>query len=202
MGSNTNLYSVANGNPVIREIKLGWSSSSLNNTITVGPPLLATNLAAAYDPLTKKRLIVYQNVKTLRMVDDSGTVGTCICRRPIAAANMLLDSEIPNTADSQDSTGIALVTVKSDGEDGVKLYLYYFASKGALLQRVVRNEKGVWGPSSVVSGAHAAETSTFLTASLVKHEGKSKIILFYIDKITGDNKPTMYVFQDEQLGSA
>ncbi|OCL06352.1 hypothetical protein AOQ84DRAFT_378684 [Glonium stellatum] len=162
---------VKNSNPVIREIKLDWDSSSLTSTITAGPPLLATNLAAAYDPKLKKRLIVYQNSKTLRVVDHAGNN----------------DTEVPNTGDSQDSTGLALVSVKSGG--GVKLYLYYFSSKGTLLQRVVRDENGAWGSSSVVEGAKDAEKTTFLTATLVK----DKIVLFYI---ASDSKKSIYVFQD------
>lgn len=62
--------------PVIKSIKLGWKESSVTSTIvTSKPPLLSTNLASVYDPLLGRNLIIYQDKKTLRIVDATNTDG-------------------------------------------------------------------------------------------------------------------------------
>ena len=163
---------IKNNNTVINEVKLSWNQSTLNYTINGNAPLLATNLAAAYDPKLKKRLVVYQNADTLRIIESS-IDGT--------------DAAVPNTGDSQDSTGIALVPVKS--QTGVKLYLYYFASKKPLLQRIIRDENGKWEESGAVGPAKQAAKTTFLTATQVA----GKIVLFYV---ASDDSKNIYVYQD------
>ncbi|KAH7146128.1 hypothetical protein EDB81DRAFT_759423 [Dactylonectria macrodidyma] len=133
--------------PVIKAIKLGWKESSVTSTIvTTKPPLLSTNLATFYDPLGTKSFIIYQDKKTLCIVEAGNTE----------------DKEIPNTSDSRDMTGLACVPVK--GQRGVKVYLYYFADKGGQLQRVVRDEDGKWSDSNGRDDQDS-EQSSFLTAT-------------------------------------
>lgn len=98
-----------------------------------------------------------------------------------------VDVAIPNTEDSQDSTGLALVSVKTAA--GTKLYLYYFSNKVAALQKVVRDEDGQWGSSNAVPGAKVAEKTTFLSGTLVE----GKIVLFYMAE---DDKKSIYHFED------
>jgi hypothetical protein len=102
-------------------------------------------------------------------------------------SNTHTDNDIPNTTDSLASTGLALVTVKTDL--GVKLYLYYFSSKGTYLQRVIRSENETWGDSSEVPNASQGEKTTFLSATQVG----DKIAVFYI---TPEDKKAFYIFTD------
>jgi hypothetical protein len=104
-----------------------------------------------------------------------------------------LEADVPNTEDSRNNTGIALVSIETPL--GVKLYLYYFSEKGSLLQRVIRDENGKWGSSEAVEGALEAEKSTFLTATYVKEDGKKggKIVVFYM---AVEKPKSTYVFPD------
>jgi hypothetical protein len=101
--------------------------------------------------------------------------------------NTHTDTDVPNTTDSLDSTGLALVTVKTGS--GVKLYLYYFSSKGTYLRRVIRSENRTWGDSSEVPNAKQGETTTSLSAAQVGNQ----IAVFYN---TPDDKKAFYVFTD------
>lgn len=66
--------------PRITEFSVGWSSSTrtrdvFNATMDASPPLLETNLAAAYDPATGKKLVVYQNADNLHIVESTSDNG-------------------------------------------------------------------------------------------------------------------------------
>ena len=66
--------------PRITEFAVGWTSSKrgeeiVTKSLDAHPPLLASNLAAAFDPATKKKLIVYQNSDTLHIVESTSDNG-------------------------------------------------------------------------------------------------------------------------------
>jgi hypothetical protein len=101
-------------------------------------------------------------------------------------ANGRADVEIPNTNDSRDNTGLALVPVAT--EKGTQLYLYYFPLKGGKLQRVIRNEDGSWQDSATVENL-ASDPNTFLSATKVGNI----IMLYYIVK----GEATIHGFRDQ-----
>lgn len=98
------------------------------------------------------------------------------------------DTVIPNTDDSLNGTGLALVPVTLDKildnqqvTKVTKLYLYYFPSKGGKLQRVVRDEDGSWQKSGSAGDNPdaVADPNSFLTATQV---GNNVIMVYYMLK--------------------
>ncbi|KAK0667209.1 hypothetical protein QBC41DRAFT_374864 [Cercophora samala] len=162
--------------PRITEFSIGWSSSSrgedlITKPLDTKPPLVASNLAAVFDPVTNKKLIVYQNEDNLRIVESTSEN----------------DAVIPNTDDSRDCTGLALVPVATD--KGVKLYLYYFMQKGGKLQRVIRREDGTWGDSAAAGDKAVSDPNTFLSACQVG----GVIMVYYIAK----GESSIHSFRDK-----
>lgn len=134
------------------------------------PWLPATSQPSTIQP-PRKKLIVYQNEDNLRIVESTSEN----------------DTVIPNTDDSRDCTGLALVPVSTD--KGTKLYLYYFMQKGGKLQRVVRNEDGTWGDSAAAGDKAVSDPNTFLAASQVG----GVIMVYYIAK----GESSIHSFRDK-----
>ena len=71
---------------------------------------------------------------------------------------------IPNTDDARNTTGLAIVPVKTPR--GVRLYLYYFGDRDGYLKRAIRLEDGNWKPSSNAQTL-IADPNSCLTATAV-----------------------------------
>ncbi|KAK4166872.1 hypothetical protein QBC43DRAFT_204655 [Cladorrhinum sp. PSN259] len=123
----------------------------INTAMNQRPPLMATNLVAAFEPLDGKKSVIYQTKDSLRIVESNGNNGN----------------------DGRNGTGLALVPVTSEDTKKTKLYLYYFNGKGKL-QSVVRDEDGKWGASSE-KDTTTSDDNTALTASRV---GKTILLHF------------------------